>query len=200
MNALLLPYSQANAATPVADRTRRSIDGEHESPVPGRAVTLFKGDNSASSIQLSPEALDRVAELRQIDARVRQHEQAHLAAAADLANGLSYTYEKGPDGVNYAIAGEVSIDVSPGRTPQETLERAKRIQSAALAPADPSGPDRAVAASALQLAQQARSEISLAKFDRLESPDVARQRSAIERVYGMIDKFQRTRPLLDVYA
>jgi hypothetical protein len=57
------------------------------------------------------------------------------------------------------VAGEVNIDTSPGRTPEETLERARTIQAAALAPADPSGQDRAVAARAQQMAQEAQQQI-----------------------------------------
>jgi hypothetical protein len=76
-------------------------------------------------------------------------------------SGASYTYQRGPNGVDYAIGGEVHIDTSPGRTPEETITRARTIQAAALAPADPSGPDRAVAAQAQQMEQQARAELAV---------------------------------------
>jgi len=110
---------------------------------------------------LSKEDQAKIDELKASDMRVRQHEQAHLAAAGGLAtSGATYTYEKGPNGVSYAVAGEVNIDTSPGRTPEETLERARAIQAAALAPADPSGPDRSVAAAAQQMAAQAQSVIN----------------------------------------
>jgi len=109
---------------------------------------------------LSKEDQAKIDELKATDTRVRQHEQAHLAASGGLAtSGASYTYTRGPNGVSYAVAGEVNIDTSPARTPEETLQRARTIQAAALAPADPSGPDRAVAAKAQQMAQQAQSEI-----------------------------------------
>jgi hypothetical protein len=102
----------------------------------------------------------KLDQLKASDTKVRQHEQAHLAAAGGLAtSGASYTYERGPNGVNYAVGGEVNINTSPGRTPEETLERARTIQAAALAPADPSGQDRAVAARAQQMAQEAQQEI-----------------------------------------
>jgi hypothetical protein len=108
----------------------------------------------------SKEDQAKLDELKATDLKVRQHEQAHLAAAGGLAtSGASYTYTRGPDGVSYAVAGEVNIDTSPGRTPEETLERARTIQAAALAPADPSGPDRAVAARAVQMQQEAQSEL-----------------------------------------
>lgn len=82
------------------------------------------------------------------------------AGAGLVTSGASFTYQKGPDGVNYAIGGEVGISTSPGRTPDETIQRAQQIRAAALAPADPSGQDRAVAAQAAQMAQQAQMEKS----------------------------------------
>jgi hypothetical protein len=48
----------------------------------------------------------------------------------------------GPDGKQYAVGGEVPIDLSPvSGNPQATVQKAETIQRAALAPADPSGPD-----------------------------------------------------------
>ncbi|MDR7049665.1 hypothetical protein J2X54_002120 [Duganella sp. 3397] len=119
------------------------------------------GPQESSITKLSPEALKVVEELKARDTEVRQHEQAHLAAAGGLAiSGATYTYQRGPNGVNYAIGGEVQIDTSPGATPEETIARAASIQAAASAPADPSGADRAVAAQAQQMAAQARAELS----------------------------------------
>jgi hypothetical protein len=127
----------------------------NDSQGPGNA------NGKADPTQLSDEALTLLAKLKSRDLEVRQHEAAHLAVAGGLAtSGASFTYQKGPDGVNYAIGGEVGIDLSPGRTPQETIERARIVQAAALAPAEPSGPDLAVAAAAEQLQQQARAELA----------------------------------------
>ena len=124
--------------------------------------------SNSTTTTLSPEALAQLSKLKARDLEVRQHEAAHLAVAGGLAtSGPSYTYHKGPDGVNYAIGGEVGIDTSPGRTPQETIERAQRVQAAALAPAEPSGPDLAVAAQAQQLEAQARSELALQRAAQL---------------------------------
>lgn len=114
------------------------------------------------TVQLSDKAKAQLRSLQARDQQVRAHEQAHLAASGGLAtSGASYTYQKGPDGVSYATGGEVSIDVSAGRTPQDTIARATTIRAAALAPSDPSGQDRAVAAAASQMEQQARAELLL---------------------------------------
>lgn len=54
------------------------------------------------------------------------------------------------------MAGDVRIDTSPGRTPEETLRRAEQVRAAALAPADPSPQDYVVAAEAARMAAEAR--------------------------------------------
>lgn len=105
--------------------------------------------------------------LQRADREVRAHEQAHMAAGAGLVRGSSYSYEAGPDNRRYAVAGEVSIDVSPGRTPEETIAKARQIRAAALAPADPSTADRQVAAAASQMEMQAQRELMQA--ERMET-------------------------------
>ncbi|MDR2092389.1 MAG: hypothetical protein LBP58_03590 [Azoarcus sp.] len=116
--------------------------------------------------ELSSADQRRVEELKTTDRAVRAHEAAHMAAGGGLiTSGASYSYETGPDGQRYAVAGEVGIDTSKGRTPEETLIRAERIRAAALAPADPSAQDRAVAAAAVQMAAEARTEIARARME-----------------------------------
>jgi hypothetical protein len=111
--------------------------------------------------KLSAEDERRVMELKKTDRAVRQHEQAHMAAGGNLVtSGPSFEYETGPDGQRYAVAGEVHIDTSKGRTPEDTAQRAARIRAAALAPADPSGQDRSVAAQAAQMQMDALQEIA----------------------------------------
>ena len=129
-----------------------------------QATGYAAGPSAAQpKVQLTPEQLAQIEKLKQRDTEVRQHELAHLSAAGGLAtSGPSYTYQRGPNGVNYAVGGEVNIDTSPGATPEETIARARTIQAAALAPAEPSGQDRAVAARAQQLEQQARAELEQA--------------------------------------
>jgi hypothetical protein len=112
-----------------------------------------------------------VRELKQRDQKVRQHEMAHLTASGGLAQGgPNYTYQKGPDGQNYAIGGHVNIDISPGKTPTETLQKAQIIQAAATAPADPSGQDRAIAAKASQMAMSARMELAQQQATERKTP------------------------------
>lgn len=133
-----------------------------------------------------------IAKLKARDQQVRRHEQAHLAAAGGLAvSAASFTYQKGPDGVSYAVGGEVSIDTSPGRTPEETISRARTIRAAALAPADPSGQDLAVAAQASQMAQEAQLELAREQPDESKDESGAARQRQIERYYGSSETAQQ---------
>lgn len=118
-----------------------------------------------------------IAELQKTDREVRAHEAAHLAAAGGLARGVSFTYVTGPDGRQYAVGGEVSLDVSPESDPEATLRKAEQIRAAANAPANPSGQDRQVAAQAAQMALAAQQEIA---ERRREQQDGARAGSAAQ--------------------
>jgi len=126
----------------------------------------LKTDSSTSignkkTQELSESDLKIVSELKQRDAEVKAHEAAHLAAAGGIATGgASFEYQQGPDGIRYAIGGEVNIDTSavPG-DPAATLRKADIIRRAALAPAEPSGQDQQVAASATAMAAQAQIQL-----------------------------------------
>ncbi len=117
-------------------------------------------DTLKSEEDLEPEDKQQVNELKKRDAEVKTHEQAHMAAGgAIVQGGASYQYQRGPDGKMYAVGGEVKIDVSPERTPEGTIRKMQQVKRAALAPAQPSGTDRAVAARAAQVEVKARSEL-----------------------------------------
>ncbi|PKF63556.1 catalase [Psychromonas sp. psych-6C06] len=104
--------------------------------------------------------LKLIDSLQQRDTEVIAHERAHAAVGGQHTGTPSYSYKTGPDGVKYAVSGEVSIDTSPvPGDPQATLQKAQQIKAAALAPAEPSAQDRKVAAKAMQMASEARSEI-----------------------------------------
>ena len=120
---------------------------------------------------LSEEEKQTVDALRQRDAQVRRHEQAHLVAAGQHAiGGAQYTYQVGPDGKRYAIGGEVQVDMAPVQgDPEATLRKAQQLQQAALAPVDPSGADRSVAVAAAQMAQEARQEIQEENREEMEA-------------------------------
>ncbi len=174
------PVAEARASAPVedtfrlSDRASRFISQEQKKNTSDKTELPETGSKSEPSDKLgqtrssSPEGelteaeQLEVEELRRRDAEVKAHEQAHTAAAGNLAqSGASFDYETGPDGKRYAVGGEVSIDTSAvAGDPQATLLKAQKIRRAASAPADPSSQDRSVAAQASRMEAEARIEVA----------------------------------------
>lgn len=178
-NGVLIPGSEA---VPVRDRRGASVPAGTAGD-PGRSgfdqdsakvEISSKGrelqknapaEKGADGKPLTDEEKKQIHELEKRDREVRAHEAAHQAASGGNARGgASYEYQAGPDGKQYAIGGHVDIDVSPVQgNPRATLQKAMTVQRAALAPADPSGQDRAVAAAAAQMAIEAQKEMAKGK-------------------------------------
>lgn len=160
-SAYASPAKMMTACSPGCQCSRCLASSVNSNPAeaPGGAGRSQKGVAA-----LSEEEQQQVDKLKARDREVRAHEQAHIAAAGGLSvSGPSYSYQQGPDGQRYAVGGHVNIDVSPGRTPEETLRKARAVERAALAPAEPSGQDQAVAAQARQMALQAQAEQAAAR-------------------------------------
>ena len=121
-------------------------------------------DETGSGDELSADDRREVEELRKRDREVRAHEQAHAGAGGALTGTPQYEYETGPDGAQYAVGGEVSVSLREGNTHDETIRNAQLARRAALAPAEPSGKDQAVAAQASQM--ERRAEAAKAKEAR----------------------------------
>ncbi|MFZ2853780.1 MAG: putative metalloprotease CJM1_0395 family protein [Rhodocyclaceae bacterium] len=140
-----------------------------QSPKAPQSAPASKAEPAASG--LTAEQEQAVAKLKQIDQKVRAHEQAHISVGADLIRGgASFSYTTGPDNKRYAVSGEVTIDTSPGRTPEETIPKAQHIIATALAPADPSPQDHSVAAQAGRLESRARQELLAQEAEEAASP------------------------------
>lgn len=102
----------------------------------------------------------RIQEMKDRDMEVRVHEQAHASVGGQYAGSPSYSYEQGPDGVQYAVAGEVPIDVAPvSGDPAATIDKMQQVRAAALAPAEPSGADKAIASLASQQMIEAQGDL-----------------------------------------
>jgi hypothetical protein len=147
---------QAGAAwSRAAAAARSGADGAAKAR-PGAAGTATATGQDGTALPADKAA--EVTKLKTRDAQVRAHEAAHLAAAGGLAlGGATYSYQRGPDGRSYAVGGEVSIDTgSAGDDPEAARAKAMRVVAAALAPADPSGQDLAVASRGRELAAQAQ--------------------------------------------
>ena len=163
------------------------IRGQVLPPIPSGPASFprlveSKPPASALSLELSPEAKAVVAKLKLIDAKVRAHEAAHVAAGGGVVKGgATYTYQRGPDGKQYAVGGEVAIDTGdvPG-DPKATLAKAQQIQKAALAPSDPSAQDRAVAAAAAAMAAAAALELARARWKTEEGSQDAEAEKGLQ--------------------
>lgn len=146
------------------ESNRTSLNSEPKSDLKSNGKSPLIGQ------ALKPEEQRELQELKKRDREVRAHELAHVSAGGRyVRSGAQLQYEKGPDGRLYAVGGEVTIDTSviPG-DPRATLLKAQVIVRAALAPATPSAQDRRVAVEAIQMAQQARLELSLERSDEEE--------------------------------
>ena len=142
----------------------KNTQKESGTPPPKEAENKDKKENQQ---KLSSGEKQLVAKLQARDSEVRAHEAAHQTAGGELAGGASFKYQRGPDGKMYAVEGEVPIAFKEGSTPQETLANAKQIKAAAMAPANPSSQDYAVAGSATMMELKAQQELLREKMQEL---------------------------------
>ncbi|WP_349358341.1 putative metalloprotease CJM1_0395 family protein [Stappia sp.] len=149
------PAKGALAAGPASGREGADEAGQ------ANAETDAKTDKPSTGAEreLTEEQEKQVRELKKRDAEVKQHEQAHASVGGPYAGSPSYQYTRGPDGKRYATSGEVPIDASPEREPEQTLRKMEIVIRAALAPAEPSPQDRQVAAQARQQRSEAQAEL-----------------------------------------
>jgi hypothetical protein len=156
--------AQSDAVPASAPSSVASTSSSEKESAADNSQNQSAAGSAAGEQNLTPEQQSEVAELKQRDKQVRAHEQAHQSAGAGLTGAVSYTYTNGPDGKRYATGGEVSIDTSPVRNDLSgTIQKMQRVIAAALAPADPSSQDRAVAAQANSTMTTARMELSQEK-------------------------------------
>lgn len=135
-------------------------------------TAIKKTPEEAAAQQQASADLQQIRELSARDREVRAHEQAHAAVGGAHAGSPSYEYQNGPDGKQYAVGGEVSISTSViSNDPHATLDKAQTIRRAALAPAEPSSQDRAVAAQSSQMIAQAMADISALQQEELKRND-----------------------------
>ncbi len=159
--------AREGASSPVLSRGE-SGDGD------GTKKEVRRDEDVKKNGALSVEEQRQVDKLAATDRKVRAHEMAHVSVGGELVQGgANFDYQTGPDGRRYAVGGEVSIDTSRGRTPEETIPKAQRIRAAALAPADPSPQDNRVAALASRMEMQARQELALQRTREMSDSNPA---------------------------
>lgn len=138
-----------------------------------RAANSTRTKKNTDSTGLTPEEKKEVQELKEQDAKVRRHEQAHVMAGGRyIRSRAQFQYVTGPDGKQYAVSGEVQIDTSEvPDDPEATIQKAQTVRRAALAPADPSPQDRRVAAEANRMEFEARMEVAQQRAEKLRPTD-----------------------------
>jgi len=165
--------AEQTAGTPVSETDTVSLTSEAQK-------------SASPADQLTEEEKQEVTDLKQRDREVRSHEAAHMAAGGGaVRGGATFSYQSGPDGKRYAVGGEVGIDTSGGKTPEETIRKMQIVRKAALAPASPSGQDRSVAAAAASKEAQARQELNDQRMDEATGgSDDKKGKPSIGRRYG----------------
>lgn len=167
------------SAAYVVSLSTSAVAGGEQAAATGEAERLRVQQQAEQKAQAKAQQQEQsaIAQLAARDAEVRMHERAHSSVGGQLAGAPSYRLVRGPDGKSYATAGEVSIDISAvPNDPEATLIKAERVMRAALAPAEPSPQDLAVAASAAQLMAEARAEIAARKAQPSEGEDEGQEK------------------------
>lgn len=167
------------------DRTENTenneVSGEDETPLEAEASETAPQNSAQAALkggsaggnekpnELTEEEEEEVEELQQRDQEVRQHEQAHKTVGGSYAGSIQYETVTGPDGKEYAVGGEVDIDVSAvPNNPEATIRKMEVVERAALAPAEPSSKDIQVARTAQQTRAQAQAELKEKKEQELK--------------------------------
>ncbi len=166
--------SRANAIVDDAPELRGAIRRENRP----QAISKSREGNedpSSNPDDLSDEDRRRVDELKARDAEVRAHERAHARTGGPYTGLPVYEYENGPDGGRYAVSGEVSIDTRSEDSAEATIQKMETVIRAALAPAEPSAQDRAVANAAKQVLAEAKAELREERQRESESGTTASQ-------------------------
>ena len=145
------PKASPTQAVATPSREPSGIDG------------LWRGDRAPSTTsaaarlpsELTAAEKADVTRLQQRDQQVRQEEKAHAAVAGDLAGPINYTFQRGPDGRQYAVGGSVGIQASVlSGDPAEAARKAGRMAAAANAATNPSSQDYAAAREAYAFGSQ----------------------------------------------
>ena len=193
-NSLTYPMVPTTPTRQRNELYRQENKGSSRQDKAGTSPSASSESKSQDEVSFSQESQE-LAKLAKRDREVRAHEAAHAAIGGSYAGSPSFTYKKGSDGKNYAVGGEVPIDVGPiSGDPRATLKKAETVRAAALAPAQPSAADRNIAAKASQMAVKARAEIlstdSVSPRSESDQEGVSRisetpaTRQAVMKAYG----------------
>jgi hypothetical protein len=179
--------SQTNTVVNDEKEANQANNIENKEQIPNGIAELEEKQQNPN--ELTEEEKEKVAELQKRDQEVRTHENAHIAAGgAYVQGGASYETTKGPDNKEYAVGGEVQIDSSPiPGDPDATIQKMRTVRAAALAPANPSSTDQAVAARAAQ--QEEKAKRDKMEKEKEEDSDKIESVNNPEMVFGEPDYY-----------
>ncbi|MBU1436452.1 MAG: hypothetical protein KKF79_03715 [Gammaproteobacteria bacterium] len=154
---------------------KQAVSGRNDNREGREGQNDDSGDKQQSAAEQRQESSEQreLADLKKRDAEVKAHEAAHASVGGQLAGSPGYSFEVGPDGQQYAVAGEVQIDLSPvPGDPQATIIKMQQVKAAALSPSEPSSADRQVAAEAARRITEAQAELAK-QFVKVNEPPAA---------------------------
>ena len=150
----------------IEERQQNGEQGEPEQSEQEQQEAKQEQQKEQKVAEQEQQDAEQIKELKARDTEVRIHEQAHATVGGQYAGSPSYEYQRGPDGTNYAVGGEVQIDVAEIKgDPKATIEKMQTVRAAALAPQEPSGADRSIAADATQKLMAAQAELASQSAD-----------------------------------
>lgn len=136
----------------------QASDASGQSPTQSRET---KSKSAATARELSQAQQREIDRLKETDRLVREHADAHLVAGQGVVlSGPRYSYTYGPDGRQYASGGDVTFDTSREQKPEANIDKGQRLQTAALAPAQPTPEDFQVAAVGKDLETSGRQDLA----------------------------------------
>lgn len=173
------PVEESSNSSPATNNRNQQAEQREQSE---QQVAL---QDRQQQSQIQRQDQQQIQVLASRDREVRAHERAHSSVGGQLTGAPSYTFQRGPDGVSYAVGGEVSISLpSNGGDPESTIAAADQVRRAALAPANPSAQDRSIATTATQIGAEARSQLLNLQVEQqqLEREQLAAERSGEQQL------------------
>lgn len=190
-NTQTYPTAQETQAQGNTQKEQPNSTNQADSNDNSEKSTPYSGETkTVNGEELDQNDLKLIETLKKTDAEVRRHEMAHIAAGGQyITSSANFTYKKGPDGVQYAVGGEVGIDTSPvPGDPEATIRKMKQVKNAALAPADPSPQDLRVASKATSAASKALSEFMMQQVEERAEKDEEKAFGTLKDAAGSYEK------------
>lgn len=135
---------------------------ESETPQPVQSMVSRYQPKPAAVKMGSPDSETEVRQMDDKSRKITNHENKHAAILRDSGTGVAdakpqLTQKQGPDGRQYAVAGEVNTDLRPvPGNPKATEHKAEAVYRSAIGDTDRSESDNQAARQALFSAQEAR--------------------------------------------